>query len=134
MVLQKQLEEQLPQWDVDALVRKQADARMRVRLLALAHLKDGKNYAEVARSLRVTRPCGAALGALVHRGWHRPSGGSASHLAFRNDYRKSRKSRCALRSGGPRQNGAVAGFAAKTSANYCMISFISTIASMASIT
>ncbi|HEY3289060.1 MAG TPA: winged helix-turn-helix domain-containing protein [Anaerolineae bacterium] len=55
MVLQKQLEEQLQQFDFDSLVRKQADARCRVRLLALAHLKDGKNYSEVARSLRVTR-------------------------------------------------------------------------------
>lgn len=55
MVLREQLEEALQKFDFDGLARKQPNAQMRIRLLGLAHLKEGKNYSEAGRSLRVTR-------------------------------------------------------------------------------
>lgn len=55
MILREQLEEALQQFDFDGLARKHSDAQTRIRLLSLAHLKEGKNYSEAARSLRVTR-------------------------------------------------------------------------------
>lgn len=49
------LQEQLGQYDFDQLARKESNRRRRIRLLALAHLKEGKNSSEVADALRVTR-------------------------------------------------------------------------------
>ncbi|MBY5947384.1 helix-turn-helix domain-containing protein [Photobacterium rosenbergii] len=37
------------------LARKEKNAQKRIRLLALAHFKDGKNRSEIARSLKVSR-------------------------------------------------------------------------------
>lgn len=54
MVSRDKLDEQLQEFDFDSLARKQPDAR-RLRLLGLAHLKEGKSYVAVAQSLRVTR-------------------------------------------------------------------------------
>jgi hypothetical protein len=47
--------DQLQPYDFDRLARKEPDGRRRLRLIALAHLKDGKSYTEVAAALRVTR-------------------------------------------------------------------------------
>lgn len=55
MVSRDELAAQLQAYDFDHLARKQANGCQRLRLLGLAHLKEGKNYVEVARSLRVTR-------------------------------------------------------------------------------
>lgn len=55
MVSRDKLNEQLQEFDFDSLARKQPDAQQRLRLLGLAHLKEGKSYVAVAQSLRVTR-------------------------------------------------------------------------------
>ncbi len=55
MISRDVLIDRLQGFDFDRLARKQCDARRRVRLIGLAHLKEGKNYVEVAQSLRVTR-------------------------------------------------------------------------------
>ncbi len=47
--------DQLQPYDFDRLARREPDGRRRLRLIALAHLKDGKSYADVAAALRVTR-------------------------------------------------------------------------------
>jgi transposase len=46
---------QLQQVDWDRLARQESNGRCRLRLMALAHLKEGKNCTEVAAALRVTR-------------------------------------------------------------------------------
>jgi transposase len=55
MVSRDKLDKQWQVFDFDALARKQANAQRRLRLLGLAHLKEGKSYVAVAQSLRVTR-------------------------------------------------------------------------------
>lgn len=55
MVSWDKLNEQLQAFDFDALAHRQANAQRRLRLLGLAHLKEGKSYVAVAQSLRVTR-------------------------------------------------------------------------------
>lgn len=55
MLSQEMLQEELQKYDFDQLARRETDGRRRLRLLALAHLKDGKNYVEVAQALRTTR-------------------------------------------------------------------------------
>jgi transposase len=55
MLFQETLQEQLQRYDFDQLARKESDGRRRIRLLALAHLKEGRNCNEVAAALRVTR-------------------------------------------------------------------------------
>ena len=40
--------------DFDSLSKKESNARVRIRLLALSHLKDGKNSSEVARMLKIS--------------------------------------------------------------------------------
>jgi transposase len=47
--------DQLQPYDFDRLARKEPDGRRRLRLIALAHLKEGKSYSEVGAALRVTR-------------------------------------------------------------------------------
>lgn len=47
--------DQLQLYDFDRLARKEKDWCRRLRLIALAHLKDGKSYLEVAAALRLTR-------------------------------------------------------------------------------
>lgn len=47
--------QQLQQYDFDKLARKESNGRRRLRLMALAHLKEGKSYTEVGMALRVTR-------------------------------------------------------------------------------
>ena len=54
-MVSEQIRQQLAQHDFDKLARKEGDARRRLRLMALAHLKEGKSCVEVASALRVTR-------------------------------------------------------------------------------
>jgi transposase len=54
-MLSQETLQQLQQVDFDRLAHQEPDGRRRLRLLALAHLKDGKNCTEVAAALRVTR-------------------------------------------------------------------------------
>lgn len=54
MLSQKIIDQRQPYY-FDRLARKTPDRRRRLRLIALAHLKDGKSYAEVPSALRVTR-------------------------------------------------------------------------------
>ena len=54
-MLSQHIIDQLRPYDFDRLAHKEKDGRRRLRLIALAHLKDGKSYAEVAAALRLTR-------------------------------------------------------------------------------
>ncbi|MBH1979450.1 MAG: winged helix-turn-helix domain-containing protein [Comamonadaceae bacterium] len=54
-MLSQQIIDRLQPYDFDRLARREKDGRRRLRLIALAHLKDGKSYIEVAAALRVTR-------------------------------------------------------------------------------
>ena len=54
-MLSLQIIDQLQPYDLDRLACKEPDGRRRLRLIALAHLKDGKSYLEVAAALRMTR-------------------------------------------------------------------------------
>jgi transposase len=47
--------QQLQRYNFDLLARQEPSGRRRMRYVALAHLKDGKNFTEVASALRVTR-------------------------------------------------------------------------------
>jgi hypothetical protein len=54
-MLSQHIIDQLQPYDFDRLAHKEPDGRRRLRLIALAHLKDGKSYTDVAAALRVTR-------------------------------------------------------------------------------
>ena len=54
-MLSQRIIDQLQPHDFDRLARKEPDGRWRLRLIALAHLKDGKRSLEVAAAVRVTR-------------------------------------------------------------------------------
>ncbi|WP_415838392.1 helix-turn-helix domain-containing protein, partial [Polaromonas hydrogenivorans] len=54
-MLSQHIIDQLQPYDFDRLAHKEKDGRRRLRLIALAHLKDGKSYTEVAAALRLTR-------------------------------------------------------------------------------
>jgi transposase len=47
--------QQLQRYNFDLLARQELNGQRRMRYIALAHLKDGKNFTEVADALRVTR-------------------------------------------------------------------------------
>jgi transposase len=47
--------QQLQRYNFDLLARQELNGQRRMRCVALAHLKDGKNFTEVADALRVTR-------------------------------------------------------------------------------
>jgi transposase len=49
----KELPAELYSHDFAQLARKEKDARIRIRLLGLAHLREGKSYTEVAQILKV---------------------------------------------------------------------------------
>lgn len=55
MLSREMLQEELQKYDFDQLARREPNGRRRIRLLALAHLKAGRNYVEVAQALRTTR-------------------------------------------------------------------------------
>lgn len=54
-ISQKQLENKLKSIDIKALIAKETNGRMRIRLLALLHLKEGANRAETAIYLKSSR-------------------------------------------------------------------------------
>ena len=74
-MLSRQIIDQFQPYDFDRLAHKEKDGRRRLRLIALAHLKDGKHYLEVAAALHA---CCHALGAMVYRRRRGPSGRSAT--------------------------------------------------------
>ena len=47
--------QQLQRYNFDLLARQELNGQRRMRYIALAHLKDGKNFTEAADALRVTR-------------------------------------------------------------------------------
>ncbi len=54
-ITQKQLEDKLKLIDIKPLIAKETNGRMRIRLLALSHIKDGANRAQTAVSLKASR-------------------------------------------------------------------------------
>ncbi|WP_349282827.1 winged helix-turn-helix domain-containing protein (plasmid) [Polaromonas hydrogenivorans] len=54
-MLSQHIIDQLQPYDFDRLARKESDGRRRLRLIALAHLKEGKSCSEVGAALRVSR-------------------------------------------------------------------------------
>ncbi len=64
-MLSQHIIDQLQPYDFDRLAHKEKDGRRRLRLLALAHLKEGKSCAEVGAALRrvpATRSCAGCSG------------------------------------------------------------------------
>jgi transposase len=55
MLSREMLQEELQKYDFDRLARREPNGRRRIRLLALAHLKEGRNHVETAQALRTTR-------------------------------------------------------------------------------
>ena len=54
-ITQKQLSEKLEPINLQALIAQETNGRMRIRLLALSHIKDGANRAQTAKYLKVSR-------------------------------------------------------------------------------
>jgi transposase len=54
-ISQKQLEDKLKPLDIKALIAKETNGRMRIRLLALLHIKEGANRAKTAIYLKSSR-------------------------------------------------------------------------------
>ncbi len=54
-ITQKQLEDKLQLIDIKPLIAKETNGRMRIRLLALSHIKDGANRAQTAIYLKASR-------------------------------------------------------------------------------
>jgi transposase len=54
-ISQKQLEDKLKPLDIKALIAKETNSRMRIRLLALLHIKEGANRAKTAIYLKISR-------------------------------------------------------------------------------
>ncbi len=54
-MLSQHIIDQLHPYDFDQMSRREKDARLRLRLIALTHLKDGRSYIGVTSALRVTR-------------------------------------------------------------------------------
>jgi len=54
-ISQKQLQEKLKSIDIKSLIAKETNGRMRIRLLALSHIKDGVNRAKTAIYLKISR-------------------------------------------------------------------------------
>ena len=54
-ISQKQLEVKLKPLDIEALIAKQTNGRIRIRLLALLHIKEGVNRAKTAICLKSSR-------------------------------------------------------------------------------
>ena len=116
-MLSQHIINQLQSYDFDRLARKEKDGRRRLRLIALAHLKDGKSYIGVAAALRVTRHA-------VMRWVQWFSAGGVARLAgLPHDWStasalpKSTKRHLARRSSNFSANAAAGGCGAKTSAS-----------------
>ena len=54
-ISQKQLQDKLKLIDIKSLIAKETNGRMRIRLLALSHIKDGANRAQTATYLKISR-------------------------------------------------------------------------------
>ncbi len=54
-ITQKQLEDKLKLIDIKSLIARETNGRMRIRLLALSHIKDGANRAQTAIYLKSSR-------------------------------------------------------------------------------
>ncbi len=54
-ITQKQLEDKLKLIDIKPLIAKETNGRMRIRLLALSHIKDRANRAQTAIYLKASR-------------------------------------------------------------------------------
>lgn len=54
-ISQKQLEDKLNLIDIRSLIAKEKNGRMRIRLLALSHIKDGASRAQAALYLKASR-------------------------------------------------------------------------------
>jgi transposase len=54
-ILQKQLEDKLKLLDIKTLLAKEANGRMRIRLLVLLHIREGANRANTAIYLKSSR-------------------------------------------------------------------------------
>ena len=54
-ISQKQLQDKLKLIDINSLIAKETNGRMRIRLLALSHIKDGADRAQTAIYLKVSR-------------------------------------------------------------------------------
>jgi hypothetical protein len=54
-ITQKQLSEKLEPINLQALIAQQTNGRMRIRFLALSHIKDGANRAQTTKYLKVSR-------------------------------------------------------------------------------
>ncbi len=54
-ITQKQLSEKLEPINLKALIAQETNGRMRIRLLALSHIKDGADRAQAAKYLKVSR-------------------------------------------------------------------------------
>lgn len=116
-MLSQHIIDQLQPYDFDRLAHKEKDGRRRLRLIALAHLKDGKSYTEVAAALRLTRHA-------VMRWVQWFSAGGVARLAgMPHDWSTAsalpgnRKKRFARRSSNCSANAAAVGFGAKRFAN-----------------
>ena len=64
-MLSQHIIDQLQSYDFDRLARKEKDGRRRLRLIALAHLKDGKSYTRSGRCIARDPSRCHALGAMV---------------------------------------------------------------------
>ncbi|MFT6194303.1 MAG: hypothetical protein ACJASU_001203 [Cognaticolwellia sp.] len=54
-ITQKQLSEKLEPINLQALIAQETNGRMRIRLLALSHIKDGADRAQTDKYLKVSR-------------------------------------------------------------------------------
>ncbi|MFT6193208.1 MAG: hypothetical protein ACJASU_000102 [Cognaticolwellia sp.] len=54
-ITQKQLSEKLEPINLQALIAQETNGRIRIRLLALSHIKDGADRAQTAKYLKVSR-------------------------------------------------------------------------------
>ena len=54
-ISQKQLQDKMELLDLKSLIAKETNGRMRIRLLALSHIKDGANRAQTAIYLKLSR-------------------------------------------------------------------------------
>ena len=113
-MLSQHIIDQLQPYDFDRLARREHDGRRRLRLIALAHLKDGKSYLEVAAALRVTRQqlCAGCNG-LPPAAW--PVWPVCRMTGARSALPKSRKRHFDKRSSNFSANAAAGGCRAKTS-------------------
>ena len=54
-ISQKQLQDKMTSIDLKSLIAKETNGRMRIRLLALLHIKEGANRAQTANYLKLSR-------------------------------------------------------------------------------